>query len=197
MPCWRQRSGGREKPPLRQPGKHVLSSNLKRPGGQTMTTAQGGCLCGSLRYEVQNQPSRTTMCHCRFCQRATGGAYLVEPVFESANFKLIRGEPKIYTHVSEGSGKEVHVHFCDNCGTKLFLTFERFEGFVGAYGGTFDDPNWLRISPENSKHIFLEFARNGTVIPQDFPTFDRHATENDGTPIAATIFDHPHIVGSR
>ena len=87
-----------------------------------MTIAQGGCLCGALRYEVQKQPARTTMCHCKFCQRATGGAYLVEPVFESADFAVIRGMPKCYTHVSDGSGKEVYIHFCDNCGTKLFLT---------------------------------------------------------------------------
>ncbi|TYC77967.1 GFA family protein [Stappia sp. BW2] len=160
-----------------------------------MTSTQGGCLCGELRYEVQKQPARTTMCHCKFCQRATGGAYLVEPVFESADFTVIRGTPKRYTHLSEGSGKKVYIHFCDNCGTKLFLTFERFEGFVGVYGGTLDDPNWLKITPENSKHIFLGVAQRGTVIPPHFDTFDKHATENDGTPIAATVYDEPHIIG--
>lgn len=159
-----------------------------------MTSAQGGCLCGALRYEVQKQPARTTMCHCKFCQRATGSAFLVEPVFESADFAVICGEPKIYTHVSEGSGKKVHVHFCDNCGTKLFLTFERFEGAVGVYGGTFDNPNWLDITPENSKHIFLEVALNGTIIPAHINAFYKHATENDGSPITATVFDEPHMI---
>ncbi|WP_415219974.1 GFA family protein [Pseudophaeobacter arcticus] len=159
-----------------------------------MTSAQGGCLCGELRYEVYNQPARTTMCHCRFCQRATGGAYLVEPVFNTADFAIVCGKPKLYTHLSEGSGKEVYVHFCDNCGTKLFLTFERFEGAVGVYGGTLDDPNWLIITPENSKHIFLGVAKKGTVIPPHFNTFEKHATENDGTPIEPTIFDRPHII---
>ena len=93
------------------------------------------------------------MCHCKFCQRATGGAYLVEPVFESADFKILQGKPKCYTHVSEGSGKEVYIHFCDTCGTKLYLTFERFKGAVGLYGGTLDDPNWLNITPENSNYL--------------------------------------------
>lgn len=162
-----------------------------------MTIAQGGCLCGALRYEVEKQPARTTMCHCKFCQRATGGAYLVEPVFNKADFSIIRGKPKRYMHVSEGSGKEVNIHFCDTCGTKLFLTFERFEGAVGVYGGTLDDPNWLKITPQNSKHIFLDFALKGTVIPPHFDTYNRHATENDGTPINATIFDEPHIIGTN
>lgn len=161
-----------------------------------MTSAQGGCLCGSLRYEVRRQPSRTTICHCKFCQRATGGAYLIEPVFDDADFSVIRGQPKRYTHISAGSGKQVHVHFCENCGTKIFLTFERFQGAVGLYGGTIDDPNWLEITSENSKHIFLDDARTGTIIPPHVNGFYRHALEKDGTPIAATVFDSPHTIGS-
>lgn len=162
-----------------------------------MTSAQGGCLCGKLRYEVKAQPSRVTMCHCKFCQRATGGAYLVEPVFEAKDFAVISGSEKTYTHLSEGSGKEVYIHFCDNCGTKLFLTFERFPGFVGIYGGTFDDPNWFDLTPENSKHIFLGVAQRGTVIPPHINTFTEHATQRDGTPIAPTIFEVPEIIGKR
>ena len=160
-----------------------------------MSAAQGGCLCGELRYEVSNQPARITMCHCRFCQRATGGAYLVEPVFDASDFMMIKGYPKIYNHVSEGSGKGVHVNFCNNCGTKLFLTFERFEGAVGVYGGTLDDPNWLEMTPKNSKHIFLGVAQNETIIPPHINSFTEHATQNDGTPIAPIVFDEPQKIG--
>ena len=135
------------------------------------------------------------MCHCRFCQRATGGAYLVEPIFEASDFLMIAGSPKQYTHVSEGSGKDVHVHFCDTCGTKLFLTFERFKGAVGVYGGTLDDPNWLNVAPEQSKHIFLSVAQNGTIIPPHINTFVEHATERDGSPVEPTVFDAPHVIG--
>lgn len=162
-----------------------------------MTKAQGGCLCGKLRYEVGTQPSRVTMCHCKFCQRATGGAYLVEPIFDARDFSIIKGTPKNYTHTSEGSGKAVSIHFCDNCGTKLFLTFERFADVVGVYGGTFDDPNWFDITPENSKHIFLGVAQRGTVIPPDINTFIEHATRNDGTPVTPTVFEEPQIISRQ
>lgn len=160
-----------------------------------MSAAQGGCLCGQLRYEVSKQPVRITMCHCKFCQRATGGAYLVEPIFDSADFAMITGTPKIYDHVSEGSGKKVHVHFCENCGTKLFLTFERFTGVVGVYGGTLDDPNWLEVNPDKSKHIFLGVAQNETVIPAQISAFMEHATLNDGTPVTPLVFDNPQKIG--
>jgi len=162
-----------------------------------MVGADGGCLCGALRYHVQAPPTRVTICHCRFCQRATGGAYLVEPIFGNSDFSLIKGEAKVYRHRSEGSGKEVYVHFCDTCGTKLYLTFERFYDVVGVYGGTFDDPNWYEKTPENSKQIFLSAALHGTVIPPGVNTFDEHATMNDGTPIEPKVFSEPVIIGQK
>jgi len=160
-----------------------------------MSVAQGGCLCGELRYEVQSPPSRVTICHCRFCQRATGGAYLVEPIFDKQSFSLIKGDAKIYQHRSEGSGQQVHVNFCDKCGTKLFLAFDRWPDIVGVYGGTFDEPNWYERTAENSKQIFLGVAQSGTVIPAGVNTFEEHATKNDGTPIEPTIFSEPKVIG--
>lgn len=162
-----------------------------------MKEVQGGCLCGNLRYEVKDKPSRVTMCHCKFCQKATGGAYLVEPIFDKQDFSMLVGEPKIYTHTSDGSGKLVFIHFCDTCGTKLFLTFERFAEVIGVYGGTFDDPDWFEVTPENAKHIFLGVARRGTVIPSGMNTFIEHATKNDGTPIEPTIFASSQVIGKN
>ena len=86
------------------------------------------------------------------------------------------------------------IHFCDNCGTKLYLTFERFSEIVGVYAGTFDDPNWMKTKPKNTKHIFLDVALNGTVIPAGVNTFQEHATTLDGTPIEPTVFDKPHVI---
>ena len=161
-----------------------------------MAKARGGCLCGNLRYEVAKKPARTTICHCKFCQRATGGAYMVEPIFDTQDFAIIKGSPTKYVHVSEGSGKEVNVHFCANCGTKLYLTFERFIGVVGVHAGTLDEPSWLGITPENSKHIFLGVAQKGTVIPAHVNTFIEHTTTTDGTPVAPIVFEIPHVIGN-
>lgn len=159
-----------------------------------MAMAQGGCLCGKIRYEVSNQPARTTMCHCRFCQKATGAAYMVQPAYEAASFSVIKGSPKMYTHVSEGSGKAIDINFCDTCGTKLFRTFERFEGAVGVYRGTLDEPNWIQITPENSKHIFVGVAQTETIIPAHTPVFMEHAVHNDGTPVEPMVFDAPKTI---
>jgi hypothetical protein len=160
-----------------------------------MDKENGSCLCGAIGYAVTESPMRVTFCHCRFCQRGTGGAYLVEPIFEKGVFAVTAGTPRTYDHCSEGSGKIIHVHFCETCGTKLFMTFERFPDIVGVFAGTFDNPNWFERSPAISKHIFLDMAQTGTVIPAGFNTFREHATTKDGAPIEPTAYECHHVIG--
>ena len=162
-----------------------------------MPEHEGGCLCGDIRYKAIAAPLRVTFCHCRFCQRATGSAYLVEPVFSKADVVLTKGAPALYAHRSKGSGKIVDVHFCARCGTKLYLGFERFPDVVGVYAGTFDDPNWFERSADTTKHIFLDVAQHGTVIPAQVNTFRQHATTNAGEPIEPTVYDQPYVVPAR
>jgi hypothetical protein len=154
-----------------------------------MSRHEGGCLCGKVRYRTTADPARVTICHCRFCQRATGSAYMVEPIFAKGDFTLLAGSPHVYEKLSEGSGKMVRVHFCADCGTKLWLSFERFPDVIGVYAGTFDDPCWFPLDPKTSKHIFVGVARHDTVLPKGLPTFVEHAMSNDGTPQEATVLD--------
>ena len=156
----------------------------------------GHCLCGKARYDTGNDPLWVTICYCQFCQRATGSDRMIEPIFERDNFSFSGNEPTVYALPSDGSGKEINVHFCDECGTKLALTFERWPDRIGIYIGTLNEPDSISVTPKNSKHIFVSEARPGTVVPSGFKTFDRHATENDGTAIEPTIHSVPFIVGN-
>jgi len=119
---------------------------------------------------------------------------MVEPLFEKSMFEVTLGTPKTFKLASAGSGKEVTIHFCDTCGTKLALTFERWADIVGVYAGTFDDPNWFPRDGEDAKAIFLSSAQHGTIVPPNVKSYQDHSTTNDGTPLEATVFDAPHIV---
>jgi len=159
-----------------------------------MTPHTGGCLCGDIRYDASEQPIRVTFCHCRFCQKVTGSAYAVEPIFNLSALVIRRGNPRVYKHRSDGSGKLIHSHFCEGCGTRLYYTFERFEGLAGIHAGTFDNPNWFKCSADNSKHIFLSQARHGSIIPAGINTFQEHATDNAGYPIKPTVYESHHMI---
>jgi len=159
-----------------------------------MSKNDGGCLCGAIRYTVTAEPVRVTFCHCRFCQRGSGAAYAVEPIFNKPDFAVTKGTTSTYAHRSEESGKLLTINFCANCGTKLYLDFERFPEACGVYAGTFDDPNWFSRTPDVARHIFLESAQHGTIIPAGMPTYPKHATRNDGTLADAEVFDEPHVI---
>ena len=162
-----------------------------------MASHAGGCLCGNVRFAVAGDPIGVTTCHCLFCQRATGSAYMVEPYFSRAVFSITSGSPATYDHRSEGSGKIVHIHFCAICGTKTHLTFERYPDDLSIYAGTFDDPHWFEIRPDNSKHVFLNTARYETIIPPHIEVYEQHRTLNDGTLLEPTVFEIPHVIGRR
>lgn len=151
---------------------------------------EGGCLCGAVRYRALKPPQRVTICHCKFCQRATGGAYMIEPIFDKDAIETIKGKARVYTQISSGSGKEVHVHFCPDCGTKLWLSFARFTEIVGLYAGTLDDPDWIEVSPQTAKQIFLDSARSDSVVLPGMNAFGQHSILNDGTPLAPRVLDH-------
>jgi hypothetical protein len=162
-----------------------------------MAVHEGGCLCAAVRYETLADPRRVTICHCKFCQCATGSAYMVEPIFGVDDLRVLKGSAAIYRHRSVGSGNMVDIHFCTICGTKLYLTFERFTDACGVYAGTFDDPNWFKIRPDNSRHIFIGVARHDTILPAGVAAFPEHALGNDGTPLESVLFDQPHAIGRQ
>jgi hypothetical protein len=154
---------------------------------------EGGCLCGEVRFAVSADPMRVTVCHCRFCQRNTGTAYLVEPVFAKTEFQFTSGIPKTYDAVSEGSGKRVTTHFCGTCGVRLLLTFERFPDAVGTFAGSFDDPNKLGLASGTMRHVFTRSAQDGTVLPAGVPLFHEHAFRLDGSLNEPKILTEPRV----
>jgi hypothetical protein len=155
-----------------------------------MRPQSGGCLCGAIRYSVGAAPVRVTICHCTFCQKITGSAYLVEPVFRKEDVSFSGAEPKAFVHRSDGSGMKVSVHFCEKCATKIHLGLERSPDVWGLFGGTFDDPNWFDRSAANCRHIFTRSAQHGVVLPHGVATFEAHAVALDGTPNAPTVLAH-------
>ncbi|UPT63003.1 MAG: GFA family protein [Hyphomonadaceae bacterium JAD_PAG50586_4] len=137
---------------------------------------------------------RLTLCYCRFCQRATGSTHMVEPIFQKSDFEVTDGEAAIYSLQSQGSGKQVHVHFCSRCGTKICLRFERFPDVVGVYAGAFDNPSWFDSTPETTACLFLDSAAAGAIVPAGVPVYRQHRSGPDGLPNEAIVFEAPHQV---
>jgi hypothetical protein len=160
------------------------------------TIHEGGCICGEIRYSTTGDPVWTMICHCTFCQKLTGSAFLVEPIFKRSVVRLSGSAARTYDHSSDGSGKRVTINFCGRCGTTLYLAFERFSGFLGLCAGTFDDPNWFGRGPDTCHHIFTRSAQRGVVLPAGVPTHQEHALRADGTFNQPIFLTEPHTVSA-
>ena len=159
-----------------------------------MDAHEGGCLCGAVRYEAAGEPMRVTICHCTFCQRVTGSAFLIEPIFKQGDVTFAGEASHTFEHRSDTSGKRVIVHFCARCGGHLMLSFERFAGVVGLFAGTFDNPNWFDRGPGKGRHIFIRSAQKGVVLPANVELYEAHAIAPDGRPNTPIVLAAPLTV---
>jgi hypothetical protein len=54
----------------------------------------GGCLCGTIGYEISEAPVAAYVCHCRDCQTGTGSAFSVAVLVPDRAFRSTGGEAK-------------------------------------------------------------------------------------------------------
>jgi len=98
---------------------------------------QGGCNCGQSRYQIEGQPMITHFCHCRWCQRETGSAFVINGLIERSRIELISGELEtIYLPSFSGMGRKVLRS--SHCRVNLWSHF--------AFAGIGEQVAFLRIS---------------------------------------------------
>jgi hypothetical protein len=56
---------------------------------------EGRCTCGAVRYRLASPPLFTHCCHCRWCQRQTGSACVVNAMIETDRIQLLTGQPEM------------------------------------------------------------------------------------------------------
>ncbi|QUD86676.1 GFA family protein [Phenylobacterium montanum] len=99
-------------------------------------SVSGGCQCGAVRFSVNLPLGRASLCHCRMCQKATGG-FFGPFVSVISGMTWTRGAPAYFQ-----SSNRVRRGFCAQCGTPL--SFEPDTGDVDLSIGAFDDPAPIR-----------------------------------------------------
>ena|SRR5688572_29325609 len=78
----------------------------------------GGCACGAIRYECSAEPREMFQCHCRDCQRASGGVGAFALLVPKESFKFTKGTPRYHFTQSE-MGFQHKRGFCPECGSRL------------------------------------------------------------------------------
>ena len=98
-------------------------------------SATGGCQCGAVRYALYVAPQNAHVCHCRMCQRATGGLFAALAGAPKADFAWTNGEPAVFA-----SSNLANRAYCRDCGTPLSFSYNRPDARFYVTIGSLDDP---------------------------------------------------------
>jgi len=126
----------------------------------------GSCLCGSLRFELDESRAGPAMhCHCRDCQRVTGSGKATIVLMPEDAIDL-RGEYRLYS--SRGTdGSHVHRGFCPTCGSQMLTFVDELPGAVFVKAGTMDETDWIEIAV----NCWTGSARHWSPVDKQAPGF--------------------------
>lgn len=144
-----------------------------------MIRITGGCQCGALRYALSAVPAAPGLCHCRMCQKATGGLFMASAGVPRADFAWTRG-----TAATFRSSSLAERDFCAACGTPLtfrYLDQDR----VSVTLGSLDAPD--EVAPV--EQIGVEARVTWWPLVAGLP---ERTTDQDAPGLAARLIDLQH-----
>ncbi len=137
----------------------------------------GRCTCGAVRYDLQVVPMFVHCCHCRWCQRESGGAFALNALIETAHVHLQRGRPDLGLIPSE-SGRGQKVARCPDCRVALWSHYPGAgEGIAFIRVGTLETPD--RLPPD--VHIYTGSKQPWVILSPG------------GAPAFAEYYDREHL----
>ena len=136
------------------------------------TSFTGGCACGAIRYECNAEPIVMFNCHCRDCQRASGGPYTAVVYVPAKAFTITKGSPRYHKTSSEAMGHNKRA-FCPDCGSRLFGGISS-EG-QGITASSLDDPTLFKAQFE----IFASDAQPWDHMDPKATKFPKYAPQRN------------------
>ena len=133
----------------------------------------GGCMCGSVRYELKSEPFDCGWCHCRTCQLSSGTPAQAFASLKRGDWVSTKGEDRIRMIRSSSFGQR---YFCGTCGTPLYVTVDHQPDTLDFSVVTLDTPN--AVPPEY--HIFWSSKIDWFNPGDDLPRHDRFRPNTEG-----------------
>ena len=120
----------------------------------------GGCLCGSVRYEISEPLVSASYCHCTRCQRRTGTSASAQARVADGSLRVIQGAELIREWVPGDGGWPKC--FCSMCGGALWSRSPD-GATMSVRLGTFDGDPGIRPSYRQ----YVAYAAAWEPIPDD------------------------------
>jgi len=128
---------------------------------------RGSCLCGAVRYDVEDAFAYAAICHCSNCRRATGSAFKPFAGISREAIRLTQGEDRTLVF-GDAMNHDLH---CGACGSLLYSVVREGRFVHVAMGTLLDTPG---VRPTH--HIFVGSKAPWYAITDGLPQFEGHAT---------------------
>ena len=102
-------------------------------------TISGGCLCGAVTYEVENDFKRFYFCHCQQCRKITGSAHASNLFTRPDAIKWTAGEE--HKKQFNYPDRDFTVVFCSECGSGLPFVTKNGKTLLVPAGSLDTEPN--------------------------------------------------------
>lgn len=133
-------------------------------------TFEGGCTCRHVRYRLTSRPMFVHCCHCRWCQRETGGAFVLNAMIEADRVEPLSGEVDVVDTPSN-SGRGQKISRCPKCRVAVWSNYAGAGPAIRFVRvGTLDEPDHL---PPDI-HIFTESKQPWVVLPSGVPAMPEY-----------------------
>jgi ADP-ribosyl-[dinitrogen reductase] hydrolase len=128
----------------------------------------GSCLCGAVRYEIDQLASPIGFCHCRTCQKAHSATFAPTARVNPSHFRWLQGREIIKDFVSS-PGKIRQ--FCGQCGSHIVASKEGQEELIVRVATLDADPNERpAVHIWTSHDVPWLLAKELPVFPKGLPT---------------------------
>jgi hypothetical protein len=114
---------------------------MARPDGDEQNMHHGSCLCGSVKYSVEDDLKSVVNCHCRFCSKAHGAAFTTLLFMPFDKFEVVEGQTLLSSYEVKALNS-LRV-FCSQCGTRLY-NHSPSKGMISLIVATLDTDAKLR-----------------------------------------------------
>jgi hypothetical protein len=121
-----------------------------------------GCQCGAVRYAFYSPLENAHVCHCRMCQRATGGLFAALAGGKPEDFAWTRGQPRFFA-----SSSLARRGFCEQCGTPLSFKYDAPATRMYATIGSLDDPRTARLEKQFGVESRLPWVKFCEDVPAE------------------------------
>lgn len=125
----------------------------------------GGCLCGAVRFTTHAPTLFCCHCHCNWCRRAHGAAFVTWFGVRADACRLEGDALRWYASSSESDRG-----FCTTCGTTMFFRSKAAPGELHIALACADGP----IDRTPDLHIFWDAHVPWVTLGDDLKKIDRH-----------------------